>query len=83
MELEFGVSTRARISEFYGMDLIKTIVDRADGLNRWGFDTNKGALISKIYETKVVPKILKRFLDDELSSTQAAQIMDEQINTLE
>ncbi len=83
VELEFGVTIRARISDFYGMDVIKTIVNRADGLNHWGFTENKGALVSRIYETKVIPKILKRFLDGELSAKQAARMMNERVKALE
>ncbi len=83
MELEFGVATRAKISEFYGMDVVKTIVDGADGLDRWGFAEGKAALVSKIYGTKVIPKILKRFLDGELSAKQAARMMDERVKALE
>jgi len=83
MGLEFGVTIRAKISEFYGMDVIKTIVERMDGLNHWGVTENKGALIARIYETKVIPRILKRFLDDGLSARQAAQMMNDQVKALE
>ncbi len=84
MSLEFGVTVQAKISEFYGMDVIKTITDSADnGLSRWGFTENKRTLVSRIYETKVIPKILKRFLCGELSAKQAALMMDEQVKALE
>lgn len=84
MELEFGSQIHAKISEFYGLDVIKTITGTTNnGLNRWGFTGNKKTPVSKIYETKVIPKILKQFLDGELSAKQAAGIMDEQIKALE
>ncbi len=83
MELEFGVTTRAKISEFYGMDVVKTIIDGVDGFDRWGFAKGKGALVSKIYGTKVIPQILKRFLDGELTAKKAARIMDERVKALE
>lgn len=83
MELEFGVTTRVKISEFYGMDVVKTIADGVDGFDRWGFTEKKGALVSKIYQTKVIPKIVKRFLDGELSAKQAARIMDKQVRAME
>jgi len=83
MKLEFGVTTRARISRFYGMDVVKTIISGLDGFDRWGFAEEKGALISKIYGTKIIPEILKRFLDGELSPKQAARIMDERVKALQ
>ena len=83
MGLQFGVTTRARISEFYGMDVVKTIMSGLDGFDRWGFSEGKGALIFKIYATKVIPEILKRFLDGELSAKEAAQLMDRRVKALE
>ena len=83
MELEFGVTTRAVISEFYGLDVLKAIVKGVDGFDRWGFAEGKGALISRIYETKVIPEILKRFLDGELNAKQAALMMDRRVKALE
>jgi multiple sugar transport system substrate-binding protein len=83
MELEFGVTTRAKISEFYGRGVVKTIMSGLDGFDRWGFSEGKGALVFKIYQTKVIPEILKRFLDDELSAEQAAEMMDRRVKALE
>ena len=83
MALEFGVTTRAKISEFYGMDVVETIMSGLDGFDRWGFSEGKGALMFKIYQTKVIPEILKRFLDGELSAKQAAEMMDKRIKALE
>jgi len=83
MELEFGATTRSKVSRFYGMDVVKTILSGVEGFDRWGFGRGRGALISKIYATKVVPEILKRFLDGELSATQAARMMGERVKALE
>jgi multiple sugar transport system substrate-binding protein len=83
MSLEFGVTTRGKVSEFYGMDVVKSIVAGMEGFDRWGFAEGKGALISKIYGTKVIPEILKRFLDEEFSAKQAARMMDKRVKALE
>ncbi|MCJ7596187.1 MAG: extracellular solute-binding protein [Desulfobacterales bacterium] len=82
-DLEFGVTTRAKISQFYGMDVVKSIVGGVEGFDRWGFAKGKGALVSKIYGTKVVPEILKRFLDGEMNAKNAARMMDERVKALE
>ena len=83
MGLEFGVTTRAKISKFYGMDVVKTIIAGVEGFDRWGFAEGKGALISKIYGTKAIPEILKRFLDGEINAKQAARIMNDRVKGLE
>ena len=83
IELEFGVTTRAKISQYYGMDVVKSIIAGVDGFDRWGFSEGKGALVSKLYGTKVVPEILKRFIDGELSPEQAARMMDKRVKALE
>ena len=83
MGLEFGTTTRARISEFYGPDVVDVLMSGLDGFDRWGFAEGKGGLILKIYGTKMIPEILKRFLDGELSAKQAAQVMDERVKALE
>ncbi|MBW2621319.1 MAG: extracellular solute-binding protein [Deltaproteobacteria bacterium] len=82
-ELEFGATSRAKISEFYGMDTVKSILSGVEGFNRWGFAQGQGVLVSKIYGTKVITKILKQFLDDEISAEQAAQRMDERVKALQ
>ncbi len=83
MELEFGVTTRARISQFYGPEVVRSIVAGVEGFDRWGFAAGRGALVSKIYGTKVIPEILKRFLDGELDASQAARLMQERVQALE
>ena len=83
MNLEFGVTTRAKISQFYGMEVVKTIIGGVDGFDRWGFAGGKGSLVSKIYGTKIIPEILKRFLEGEFSAAQAARMMDERVKALE
>jgi len=82
-QLEFGVTTRARISEFYGPQAVETIIAGVDGFDRWGFAAGKGALVAKIYGTKIIPKILKRFLDGEMTAPEAARLMDEKVKALE
>jgi multiple sugar transport system substrate-binding protein len=54
-----------------------------EGFDRWGFARGKGTLISKIYGKKVIPEILKRFIDGELSAQEAARIIDKKVRALE
>ena len=83
MGLEFGVTSRARISKYYGMNVAETLVDGMDAFDRWGFAEGKGLLVAKIYGTKVIPQILKQFLDGEFTARQAARRMDQRVKALE
>jgi multiple sugar transport system substrate-binding protein len=83
MELEFGVTTRAKISRFYGADVVKTIMSGVESFDRWGFSEGKGGLVSKIYGTKVIPEILKKFLDGEITAQEAAQRMNARVRELQ
>jgi multiple sugar transport system substrate-binding protein len=79
MGLEFGVTTKAKISQYYGDEVVQAILAGVEGFDRWGFAQGKGPLVSKIYGTKVIPEILKRFLDDEINASEAARLMEEKI----
>jgi multiple sugar transport system substrate-binding protein len=83
MELELGVTTRARISQFYGTDVVDVLMSGLDGFDRWGFTEGKGGLVLKIYGTKMIPEILKQYLDGEINAKQAARMMDERVKALE
>jgi multiple sugar transport system substrate-binding protein len=82
-QLEFGVTTRAKISQYYGPDVAKALMAGMEHFDRWGFAEGKGALVSKIYGTKAVPEILKRFLDGELTAKEAAEKMNERVKGME
>jgi hypothetical protein len=62
---------------------VQSIVSGVEGFDRWGFAKGKGALVSKIYGTKAIPEILKRFLDEEISAQEAARLMDDRVKGLE
>ena len=83
MELDFGVTTRAKISRFYGKDVVEAVMAGVEGFDRWGFSQGKGALVSKIYGTKIIPEILKRFLNDEMTAQEAARLMNKRVKALD
>ena len=83
MDLKFGVTARAKISQFYKRDVVNAIKSGMEQFDRWGFSKGKGALISKIYRTKTIPEILKRFIDGELDAPETARLMNERITKLE
>jgi multiple sugar transport system substrate-binding protein len=83
MGLEFGVTSRAKISRFYGTDVAETLMEGLGSFDRWGFPEGRGLLMAKIYGTKVIPRILKQFLDGGLTAEQAARRMNQKVKALE
>ena len=81
--LEFGATSRARISDFYGAEVVDQFIVGVEGFDRWGLAEGRGRLISKIYGTKVIPKILKRYLDGELTAEEAATLMEQRVRELD
>jgi multiple sugar transport system substrate-binding protein len=81
--LELGVTPRATVDRLYGEEVIEILLAGAEEFDRWGFSEGKGALVSKIYGTKAIPQILKRFLEGEFSAAQAAERMTTRVKSLE
>jgi len=69
-ELNFGEG-KVKISEYYEPGVINSILAGVERFDRWGFAAGKGELITKIYRTRVIPKVLKRYLDGEIFTAEA------------
>ncbi len=81
-DLKLGVTGDVKISQYYGADVVQQIVAGMDRFDRWGFEAGQGALVARIYALKIIPKILKRFLDGDITAEQAARKMDQRLKTL-
>jgi multiple sugar transport system substrate-binding protein len=81
--LKIGVDRRARISDLYPDEVIDSIIAGVDTFNRWGFAAGKGACVGQIYGTKELIRILRRYIDEEISAEDAARQMTEAIRALE
>jgi len=62
-ELETGVDRRAKLSDFYSVEVIDTLVQGADSFSRWGFAQNQGELVTAIYSSLPVPGAVGAILD--------------------
>lgn len=80
--LEIGVDRKTRISELYPDAVINSIIEGANRFNRWAFAKGKGACVGQIYGTKILVRILRRYLDGEFSAEDAAGRMTEAIGKL-
>jgi multiple sugar transport system substrate-binding protein len=81
--LKIGVDRRARISDLYPNEVIDSIIAGVDTFNRWGFAAGKGSCVGQIYGTKELIRILRRYIDEEISAEDAARQMTEATRALE
>jgi multiple sugar transport system substrate-binding protein len=81
--LEIGVDRRSKISDLYTEEIIDTIIAGVGDFDRWGFGAGKGACVGQIYGTKVMLRILRRYLDGEITADAAANQMTKAIRGLE
>ncbi len=81
-DLKVGVDREARISELYPDAVINTIIQGTDRFDRWGFAQGKGACVGQLYGTKTLIRILRRYLDGDLSAENAAGQMTSEIGKL-
>jgi multiple sugar transport system substrate-binding protein len=82
-QLEIGVDRKAKISDLYSDEVIDSIIGGIDNFDRWGFSAGKGACIGKIYATKELIRLMRRYLDGEMTAEVAAQQMTDTARRLE
>lgn len=82
-QLKIGVDRKARIADLYPDEVIDSIIAGVDNFDRWGFASGKGACVGQVYGTKESIRILRRYLDGEVSAEEAAKQMTEAIQALE
>ena len=80
--LEIGVDRTAKISDLYSEAVVAGIIAGVENFDRWGFGAGKGACLGQIYGTKTLIRILRRYLDGELSDAVAAEEMTKTIGKL-
>lgn len=82
-QLKIGVDRTAKISDLYSDEVVDNIIAGVNNFDRWGFGAGKGGCIGKIYGTKEVVRLLRRFLDGEISAEDAAVQMTQTVRGLE
>ncbi len=78
-ELPVGVDRKAPLSELYEPVVVNTIVSGLETANRWGVKEGQLALASKVVNSQVINRIVRRFIDDEITAEEAAASINEEI----
>lgn len=82
-QLPMGVDRKAPMSQFYPPDVINNIVEGLDTGTRWAYSKGQGALIGRLYGTRVMAEVVRRFIDGEITAEDAANQLQERISALE
>jgi multiple sugar transport system substrate-binding protein len=70
--LEVGVDRRAPLGDFYSDAVIDTLIEGAGSFGRWGFTQGQGQLVTAVYESLTLPRLLADMLGGSLSPEDVA-----------
>ena len=82
-QLPVGVDRKAPLAQFYGPDVIANIVAGLDTGSRWAYAQGKGALVGRLYGTRVMAEVVRRFIDGEITAEDAATQLQQRIAALD
>lgn len=81
-QLDVGVDRRAPLAELYGEDAVNDIVAGLQVANRWAFAQGEGALLSRLYGTRVMAELVRSYLDGEATVEETAERLQARISAL-
>lgn len=80
--LEIGVDRFQPLSDFYDADVIAGIVEGLETGSRWGFAEGEGALVGRLYGTRVMSELVRDFLDGERTAEETAAELQGRVSAL-
>ena len=82
-KLPVGVDRKAPLSELYAPAMINEIVAGLETADRWGVKEGQLTLASKINNSMAINRIVRQFIDDEISASDAVSRMNDQLSAIE
>jgi len=80
--LEVGVDRRAPLGNFYSADVISDLVAGLETGNRWGFSQGEGALVARLYGTRIMAELVRDFLDGDRTAAETAELLQSRVAAL-
>ena len=78
-KLPVGVDRKAPLSEIYPTDTIKKIVAGLESANRWGVKEGQLALASKIVNSQIFNRVVRRYIDGEIDGKAAVKNLNTEL----
>ncbi len=82
-KLDVGVDRRAPLSELYDAAMIDEIVGGLDVAQRWGVSEGQLALASKIINSQAINRVVREYIDGNISATDAVAKMNDELSSIE
>jgi len=82
-QLDVGVDRRAPLGELYGEDVVNDIVAGLGVANRWAYAQGEGALLSRLYGTRVMAELVRSYLDGEATAEETVELLQTRISALQ
>ncbi len=80
--LDVGVDRRAPLVELYGEDVVNDIVAGLTVANRWAYSQGEGALLSRLYGTRVMAELVRSYLDGEATAEETVERLQSRVTAL-
>ena len=81
-QLDVGVDRRASLVDLYGQEVIDDVVAGLQVANRWAYSQGEGALLSRLYGTRVMAELVRSYIDGEATAEETAELLQQRISAL-
>lgn len=81
--LPVGVDRKAPLADLYPASVIADITDGRDTAQRWGVAEGQLAAASKVVNSQIINRIVRRYIDDEITVDEAVALINEEIAAIE
>ena len=78
-----GVDRKAPLGDLYAQEMIDEIVGGLDVAQRWGVSEGQLALASKIINSQVINRVVREYIDGNISAPDAVAKMNEELAAIE
>ena len=82
-KLPVGVDRKAPLSNLYDANTIRRIVSGLETADRWGVKEGQLSLASKIINSQVINRIVRQYIDDEISSADAVAKLNTELASIQ
>ncbi|AVX06218.1 putative ABC transporter periplasmic-binding protein (plasmid) [Maritalea myrionectae] len=82
-KLPVGVDRKAPLGDLYAQDMIDEIVGGLDVAQRWGVKEGQLSLASKIINSQIINRVVRQYLDGDVSAADAVAAMNDELSQVE